>query len=291
MLKKIFGQLEMKWWKVIVFAVIMGVYTGVIALLVPRECWVHDIAVTFERWILPAMFVILNCEKPVEAALKTFVFFLISQPLVYLVQVPFASMGWDLFKYYPYWFKITLLTIPGGFIAWYVKKDNILSGLILSVALIILAMSAAVYAITAISDFPKHLGGSIYCILAIVLLIFVSLSSTKARLTAGIIALIAFCAWGFLNRSGGFRELTVHGYLDTTKYAVDYDWTVEVEDDKMLEAFIEPNLDGKPDLTIKVYKEGECKLTLTDPQGKKYEFKVSYDRDRESDFRFEELTE
>ena len=41
-------------------------------------------------------------------------------------------MGWQLFHYYPYWFKITLLTFPGAIIGWFIKKDNILSGVILS---------------------------------------------------------------------------------------------------------------------------------------------------------------
>ncbi len=113
MLKKAFGQIDMKWWKVIVFAVAMGVYVGAIAIWVPSKSWYHDIAVTEERWILPAILIIANCKKPLESALKTFVFFLISQPIIYLVQVPFAEMGWDLFKYYRYWFMITLFTFPG----------------------------------------------------------------------------------------------------------------------------------------------------------------------------------
>ncbi len=41
-----------------------------------------------------------------------FFFFLISQPLIYLLQVPFSSMGFELFIYYKYWFIWTLLTIP-----------------------------------------------------------------------------------------------------------------------------------------------------------------------------------
>lgn len=38
----------------------------------------------------------MNSKDPLDSALKTFVFFLISQPLVYLVQVSFSEMGWGL---------------------------------------------------------------------------------------------------------------------------------------------------------------------------------------------------
>lgn len=145
MIKKLFGEINMTWKKVIIYAIAAGVYTALMAILVPDWCSFHDIAVTEEGWILLALVVITNCEKPLEAALKTFVFFLISQPLVYLIQVPFSYMGWGLFGYYRYWFMITLLTFPGAFIAWYIKKDNILSGIILSVALVMLCFHGVGY--------------------------------------------------------------------------------------------------------------------------------------------------
>ena len=105
MLSKLFGGIRMTWKRLIIFAVISGVITGLIALLVPDNNSIHQIAVTFEAWIVLAIIVVVNCEKPAEAALKTFVYFLISQPLVYLVQVPFNRLGFGLFRYYwPYWF-------------------------------------------------------------------------------------------------------------------------------------------------------------------------------------------
>ena len=120
MLKKIFGELKMSWVTVLILAVISGVYTALMAMLVPDNCSFHDIAVTMEVWILLAIIIITNCEKPLEAAAKTFVFFLISQPLVYLIQVPFSPMGWGIFGYYRYWFIVTLLTFPGAFIGWFI---------------------------------------------------------------------------------------------------------------------------------------------------------------------------
>ena len=89
MLNKLFGGLKMTWPKLILFAVISGIITALIALLVPEGNSVRQIAVTFEVWVVLAIIIVVNCEKPLEAACKTFVYFLISQPLVYLIQVPF----------------------------------------------------------------------------------------------------------------------------------------------------------------------------------------------------------
>ena len=104
---KLFGGIKMTWQRVIIFAVIAGVITALAAMLIPDGNSLHEIAVSLEAWILFAILIITNCKKPWGAALKTFVFFLISQPLVYLIQVPFSWMGWGLFRYYRYWFIIT----------------------------------------------------------------------------------------------------------------------------------------------------------------------------------------
>ena len=132
---RIYGGLKITWPKVIIMALVCGIMTGVL-MIIPqiKGTSFQNIGVCMEAWVALALVIILNAEKPVEACLKTFMFFLISQPLIYLVQVPFASLGWQLFMYYKRWFIITLLTLPGAFIAWYVKKGNIWSVLIFAVA-------------------------------------------------------------------------------------------------------------------------------------------------------------
>ena len=64
----------------------------------------HTIVVSFEVWILFGIIIIMNSKSNLDSALKCFVFFLISQPLVYLIQVPFSELGWMLFGYYKFWF-------------------------------------------------------------------------------------------------------------------------------------------------------------------------------------------
>ncbi len=125
LLKKLFGGLHIRWWQLILFAVICGVYTGVMAALpMARDTSFQDISITFECWVLFAIIIIVNGKTPLESALKTFVFFLVSQPLVYLVQVPFNELGWQLFQYYPPWFRWTLLTFPMAFVGHYMRPES-----------------------------------------------------------------------------------------------------------------------------------------------------------------------
>ena len=193
-LRKVFGGLEMSWRNVIAFAIIMGTWTALMALLVPDGNSFHDIVATPEWWVLPAIFIIVNCKKPVEAALKTFVFFLISQPLVYLIQVPFNSMGWQLFQFYKYWFIITLLTLPGAFIGWFIKHDKWYSGIILSVMTFFLAYTAFGYVKGFEQHFPDHLISVIYCFVSILFYIFVIFKDKIPRLITLAITIIAMLA-------------------------------------------------------------------------------------------------
>lgn len=190
-LKKIFFEVNLTWPKVILYSVICGVITGVIALIdVLDRTSIHNIAVCFEMWIFLAMFIILNSKKPLEAGLKTFVFFLISQPLCYLVQVPFYRGGFQIFMYYPYWAKLTLLTFPGAMIAWFVKKENILSIIILSVAIFLLDMELCMHFSTLIKSFPYQLLAVGFIIFEIIAFISMIFKNKKKRNIVYIITLI-----------------------------------------------------------------------------------------------------
>ncbi len=102
-MKKLFGGINLNWKKIIIFAIIAGVYTAIMALIpITKNTSFRDIAIQFEWWILFGIIIIANSKSPVDSALKCFVFFLISQPLVYLIQVPFSWQGWHLFSYYKY---------------------------------------------------------------------------------------------------------------------------------------------------------------------------------------------
>lgn len=193
----------MSWIAVVIFAMAMGIYTALMAMFVPDGNSFHDIAVTMEWWVLPAVLIIVNCKKPLEAALKTFVFFLISQPLVYLIQVPFNEMGWDLFGYYPYWFKITLLTFPAAFIAWFIKKDKWYSALILSGATVLLALTGVTYINGFIETPPNHLVSIIYCFAMSLIFIITILKKKSTRAICLAITIIATLIYGILTVTAG----------------------------------------------------------------------------------------
>ena len=193
-LKKIFGGIEITWKQVIIFAIIAGVYTALMAMLVPDGNSFHDIAVLPDAWVLLAILIIVNCKTPLDAALKTFVFFLISQPLVYLIQVPFNSMGWGLFGYYKYWFMVTLATFPGAFAAWFIKKDKWYSGVILSVATVLLVWLGVGYAKQCLASFPNHLLSTIYCFGIIPVFIFTIFKDKVPRIITALASLAMLIA-------------------------------------------------------------------------------------------------
>ena len=210
-LEKVFGGLEMSWPRVIIFAIIMGIWTALMAMLAPDGSSFHDIAVTIEWWVLPAMVIIVNSKKPLEAALKTFVFFLISQPLVYLIQVPFSDMGWGLFRYYPYWFKITLLTFPGAFLGWFVKRDKWYSGVILSVMTVLLGLVGVSCISRCLETPPNHLLTAIYCFTMIPIFIFCILKEKMPRIICAAITAVAIVVYTIMGMGGSMYEA-----LDTT---------------------------------------------------------------------------
>ena len=197
-LKRLFGEWNMTWPRVLLLAVAAAVYTAVVNLIPAlQDTSFQDIAVTFEWWFLFAVFIIVNCKTWWEASLKCFVFFLVSQPLIYLIEVPFSSMGWGLFGYYGYWFRITLLTLPGAAIAFLVKKKNWLSVLVLSVATGYLAFQSVYYFRAAADRFPRHLLSAVFCLALALFFIFVLLDTKKHRAAAlGIFAAVLLVCGG-----------------------------------------------------------------------------------------------
>lgn len=192
-IKNFFYKQNLTWFKIIVISIISGVITGLIPLIkILNNTSIHNIAVCFEMWIFLAMFIILNSKKPLEAGLKTFVFFLISQPLCYLVQVPFYRDGFGIFMYYPYWAKLTILTFPGAIIAWYTKKENWISVAIISVTLFILNFELIEHFNTLIKYFPHQLLAVIFISFEIILFIKMIFNDKKKRIGLYIISLVFF---------------------------------------------------------------------------------------------------
>ncbi len=69
-IKKLFGGIDLTWKKVIIFAVIAGAYTALMALLpAAKDTSFEDITISFEVWILFGIIIITNSRSAVDSAL------------------------------------------------------------------------------------------------------------------------------------------------------------------------------------------------------------------------------
>ncbi|MGX8698359.1 MAG: hypothetical protein ACSW8F_00310 [bacterium] len=192
LLKKLYGGLPMRWPAVLLLAVGTAVLTALFLLLpIFKSTSFAQMGSTMEAWVFFAVLIMANCRKPLEAAVKTFVFFLVSQPLIYLFQVPFSPMGWRLFGYYPYWFLLTLLTFPAAFVGWYITKRNWLSLVILAPVLLLLAAMGAGYWGTLLRHFPRMLLGVVVSFGQMVLYVLAFTESRWQKLTGLALSLAA----------------------------------------------------------------------------------------------------
>lgn len=194
-LQKLYGGIEMSWVKVIALALISAVITTVF-LVVPifKDTSFERMGIDFEAWFVLAILIMPNCKKPLDSALKTFVFFLISQPLIYLFEVPFSDMGWKLFGYYRTWFYWTLLTFPMAFIGWYLKKRNWLSTLIIAPVVVFMTVTGMGTLFDFISDPPKMIVTTVLCLAQTAVFIFAFTSDKKQKIILAAIAAVTVAA-------------------------------------------------------------------------------------------------
>ena len=270
-LRKLFFETKMTWVRVILFAVATAVVTAAVLLLpVTADTSFENLGVSFECWILFALIVSLNCETPLEAGLKTFVFFLVSQPLIYLLQVPFSSLGWGLFQYYPRWFVWTVLCLPGGMIAWLVKKDRWWSALILSVATGFLGAVGVYFLQNTLRQFPKNLISVLFCFLLAAGLIFVLLKKRGNRMLAGAITLaVTAAACVLLLRNAPAKTVT-----GTYALPEGPDWEIGESEGYVGSVFVDEN--GV--VSVEALQYGTEELTVENEAGDRVTLVVTYDK-------------
>lgn len=192
-IEKIYGNLKMSWLGVIIFAVVAGVYTGAI-LLIPalKDTSFTDIGTYVEWWVIFAVIIVTNCKKNYEAMLKCFVFFLISQPLVYAVEIIFGPLTLDMaWQYYRnMWLPATIMTLPGGLIAYYCKKQNALGAVILGIGNSFQILMGVSYIVKTVNDFPHHILSAIVCFASIFIMSFGIQKEKKNRLISILIPVV-----------------------------------------------------------------------------------------------------
>ncbi len=280
-MKKLFGGINLTWKKLIVFAILAGVYTAIMAIIrITKDTSFRDIAIMFEWWILFGIIIICNSKSPVDSALKCFVFFLISQPLIYLLQVPFSHMGWGLFGYYRYWFYWTLACLPMGYIGYYIKKKNLLSVIILSPMLVELVLLGLGYANRTIESFPHHLLSAISCFAMIIVIVLSIFDKTKLRLISFGISLVTLIAIILLE--GGMGDSEFETYRSIDGYNLNLVGKVEVivfNSTKGGGAEAINTTEGGHTLKLSGWYSGKYTITIADEDNNEYDFEYYFDKD------------
>ena len=283
MAKKLFGGLNLTWPKIIIAAVIAGLYTGFMAYLpAAKDTSFADISISFEVWILFGILIIVNSKTPLESALKCFVFFLISQPIVYLVQVPFNAYGWGIFRYYPPWFYWTLFTLVMGYVGWYMRYEKWWGLLILGAILVFLAYHYLGFLRETISFFPNHLLSAIFCAVTMIaypLCIFQKKQLRMAGLILSIVLLLAASVFIFAQGRTSYdtMPLSSGGSLGAE---FDDTYTAEFSDPAFgtAEIVYEENIECWM-VQAHFTKTGSTQLILTAPDGTKQVFDLEVGRD------------
>jgi len=275
--KKLFGGIDLSWKKLIIFAISIAVYTATMAIIpIAKDTSFSDIAATLEWWILFGVIIICNSKSPKDSALKCFIFFLISQPLIYLLQVPFSWQGWRLFSYYKYWFISTLLTIPMGYIGYYIKKDNIFSIIIILPMLILLAVLGIGFFSSTLENFPHHLLSGIFCFIAIILIILGVLNKRRNIIIS--FAIIVTFTIGYVLISNGILFDT---YKEYETYEDLKEYGITLSNEYYISGFFSTE-QGTAELTE---KDGKYVLKLTGIKNATYKFGISSEDNKQ--FRFE----
>lgn len=281
----IYGGLNMSWLTVILLAVGTAILTSIF-LVVPvfQDTSFERMGVYFEAWFFFAIIIMSNCDKPLESALKTFVFFLISQPLIYLFQVPFSPMGWGLFMFYKNWFIWTLLTFPMAFIGWYITKKNWLSVLILSPVLVFMGITAYQCGTQCANHFPRLLITALFCLLQIILYVIAFFPDVIKKVVGILIPVITVAVFAL-----GRPSVNVDGavFLPNDRALTDSAVIIMDENPSMSISIDRTGEDSM--IRIRATKLGECDFVIKDGDNEyRYTARVFEDDGGHTQIRVEE---
>ena len=273
-MKKLFGGINLTWPKLIVLAIIIGVYAAVMAMIpAARDTSFSDITVTFEVWIFFGIFIIMNSKSAKDSALKCFIFFLISQPIVYLVQDVINHSNL-FFTYYRLWVGWTVACLPMGFVGYYMKKDKIWGLIILTPMLMFLGYFLSIYIAKTVFSFPRHILTVIFCVSTLViypLFIFKNKINRIIGVVVSILVIIASCILAKINPQIYSTEILSSN--DNLKF--DDSYKVYFIDNKYGDLSIkyEHAIDSWM-VHAELKKAGKTSFILESPTGKKQKFDI-----------------
>ena len=163
-MRKLFTEFDMTYKKLLIFSIGIGVFSGVLGGLTSDTSFT-DMAGGYDFWVVCALFIVCNCNGPLDAGIKCGLFFLISQPLQFYIQAFLYSHNYGNAWYYTkVWLPVIALTFIGGAIAYYAKKDNTVGAIILGLGNSIQMISFVSYLLALLSKFPRHLLSTLFSI-------------------------------------------------------------------------------------------------------------------------------
>lgn len=276
-MKKLFGGIDLNWKKLIIFAVIAGIYTGIMAMLpIVKDTSFADITITFEVWILFGIIIIMNSKSAKDSALKCFVFFVISQPLVYLIQDIINHSNLFL-TYYRFWIVWTILTIPMGFVGYYMKKDKWWGLVILTPMTLFLGIHYSKFLGQTLYNFPYHLLSTFFCIATMIIYPICIFNNKKVKIAGIVISILIILVMSFITlvnntvyntivltnggSAGAVFDDRYNAYLEDSSYGKVY---IKYEDN--LEDYV---------IGAEFKKAGKTNIILEDPDGNKEVFEIN----------------
>ena len=278
-MKKIFGELNLTWPKIIIGAILIGVYCGAIQLVPAlHNTSLTDINVTFEVWILFGIIIILNSKSAKESALKCLVFFLISQPLIYLVQ-DVVNKSHLFTTYYRNWVIWTVGCVPMGFLGYFMKKDKWWGLVILTPIMGLLGICLMKYLSATIFSFPRHLATVIFCIATLIIYPLCIFENKRIKIAGVVISSLIIIAAVVINiinppvysteillnsEKNNFDD-TYHAYLVDSKYGY-----LHIEYEPVIDSY---------SVHAELKKAGNTEFVIESPEGEKKVYEIKIERD------------
>ncbi len=279
-MKKLFGGIDLNWKKIIIFAILAGIYTGVMAMIpITNNTSFRDIAISFEVWIFFGILIIMNSKSAKNSALKCFIFFLISQPLVYIIQ-DLINHSNLLFTYYRFWILWTIATIPMGFIGYYMKKDRWWSLLILIPMLIFLGIHYSGFLGETLFYFPFHLLSTLFCIISMIIYPIFIFNNKKIKYTGLIISLIIIIVMTLITFTNNTTYNTTILVSDReTGKVFDDSYKAYLEDDRIGKVYIKYDESLEDYIVAAEFKRaGKTNLIIEDSNKNKVIYEIDVKR-------------
>lgn len=274
-IKNVFGGIDLSYKMIIIGAIVIGVLVGGLnSIPALYDTTITDIAAYYDFWILCGILIIINSKSNKDSALKCFLFFLISQPLIYLVEVPFNAMGWGIFVYYKFWFIMTLLCLPMGYIGYYIKKDKWYGLLILTPMIVLLTSSLIQTIHDLLYNFPNHITNLLLILTTAIIYPICIFKNKKIKYTGLLISILCIIIFGIIALTSSHNyETTIRCSSDNLYF--DSNYKVYLKNEKLGKLNIEYSSDlNTYCINTKFYSTGKTKLIIEDPEGKKSEYNL-----------------